>query len=158
MLWDIFVAFVCYTTFTSSNYWLGVEIAVVPISKRISVDRALSSEETALVGWLLENGNESSRRVLPQLHRARVSSLCGCGCASIDFAIQGAPEPADAHGMEVVSDYWWRTDGGNRCGAFVFLRGGLLAGLDLWSIDGVETPGVLPRVNQLRSYAEHFDS
>ena len=27
MLWDIFVAFVCYTTFTSSNYWLDSQCA-----------------------------------------------------------------------------------------------------------------------------------
>jgi hypothetical protein len=59
--------------------------------------------------------------------------------------------------MEVVSDYWWRTEPGHSCGAFLFLRDGLLAGLDLWSIDGGETPAELPNIAVLRSHATPYD-
>jgi hypothetical protein len=60
--------------------------------------------------------------------------------------------------MEVVSDFWWRTPRGNLCGAFVFLREGVLAGIDLWSIDGAETPSQLPRPEQLRPQTQHYDA
>ena len=54
--------------------------------------------------------------------------------------------------MQVVSDYCWFTERGNLCGAYVFLRAGMLAGIDVWSIDGAETPHELPDPEQLRPH------
>lgn len=95
---------------------------------RIPESRALTESEVTVVRWLLEHGNPEASQFLPQLDQAAVVSRCSCGCASIDFAI------------------------GNLFGAFVFEQQGLLAGLDLWSIDGLATPSSLPPIEALVPY------
>jgi hypothetical protein len=40
--------------------------------------------------------------------------------------------------MHVLSDYVWQADDGTHCGVFVFSCGGLLAGVEVWSADGME--------------------
>lgn len=54
--------------------------------------------------------------------------------------------------MRVLSDYQWRTEDGHLCGAFVFEQDGLLAGLDLYSIDGLTTPDAMPPIRDLFPY------
>lgn len=112
----------------------------------IDEDRALSSDEANLVRWLLENGELAARAYLPQLAALRVVSRCGCGCASIDFA--RLPDV----GFEVLSDYQWTDLEDHLFGIYVFAKGGALAGLDLWSVDGGATPDVLPAVESLRPF------
>ena len=52
-------------------------------------------------------------------------------------------------GMQILSDYEWRGKDGYLYGAFVFAQDGLLAGLDLWSIDGQATATSLPSEQDL---------
>lgn len=119
-------------------------------SAAIEVDRALTVEEVALVRWLLEHGEADNAAYLQQLKLARVRRLCSCGCASIDFSVAGQVPPKG--GMDVRSDFQWRSAAGHLNGAFVFAQGGILAGLDLWSIDGGETPDTLPPTEALVPY------
>jgi hypothetical protein len=116
-------------------------------SSNIEIDRPLASDELAVVRWLLEHGDGDNSEFLEQLNHARVARLCGCGCASIDFSINGR-RPAH-FAMRVLSDYQWRNNLGHLCGAFVFEQDGLLAGLDLWSIDGQSTPDAMPPIESL---------
>jgi hypothetical protein len=109
--------------------------------------RPLSQPERELVGWLLSHGTAEGQQFLSQLADAEVASHCACGCASIDFAIAGK-RPA-TFAMRVLSDYQWRDGEGHLFGAFVFEQDGLLAGLDLWSIDGAATPRTLPPIASL---------
>jgi hypothetical protein len=118
----------------------------------ISEDRPLTNDEAALVRWLLEHGNPHASTFLPQLASARVVSRCPCGCASIDFAIDGTTAPVGA-GMHVLSDYVWQAPDGSHCGVFTFARGGQLAGLEVWTADGVGPVSLLPFVEQLRPLA-----
>jgi hypothetical protein len=118
----------------------------------IPEDRPLTPQEQALVRWLLEHGNPDAAGYLPQLAQARVVSRCPCGCASIDFSIGGAVPLAGA-GMHVLSDYVWQADDGTHCGIFVFSCGGLLAGLEVWSADGMEAVSALPAIERLRPMA-----
>ena len=67
-------------------------------------DQPLSSAETALIRWLLNNGSPQAKEYLPQLERAHVVSRCGCGCASIDLAIDGKVPPR-ANGIHILADY-----------------------------------------------------
>jgi hypothetical protein len=132
-------------------------VTVVPVSESLKVDRPPSSDELALVSWLLEHGNTRGQNALSQIPALRVISQCQCGCASVDFSVEGQL-PFPKSGMEVVSDYWWRTEGGNLCGVFVFLRDDLVAGIDLWSIDGQEIPSTLPPIDRLRSQDVAYDA
>lgn len=116
---------------------------------RIPVDRPLSGEERSLIEWLLEHGDGYNTAFVAQLNQANVIAHCACGCASIDLAIAGK---RGAGGMRVLADFQWITAEGYACGAFVFEQDGLLAGLDLWSIDGETIPSSLPSTSDLLPY------
>jgi hypothetical protein len=101
-----------------------------------------------LVRWLLEHGTAAAASFTTQIADARVASHCGCGCASIDFAIGGVG-PALGDGIGILSDFEYRTAAGHVCGVFVFERAGLLAGLEVWSMDGLSNPNTLPKIEDL---------
>jgi hypothetical protein len=114
----------------------------------IPEDRPLTAEESALVCWMLEHGTPAAARFLPQLAAARVVSRCYCGCASVDFSVGGVvPAPGP---LGILADFEYRTPEGHLCGAFVFERDKLLAGLEVWSVDGLSTPSTLPAIEQLQ--------
>ena len=111
-------------------------------------DRPLTAQESALTTWLLEHGEAAAAQFVPQVARARVVARCPCGCASVDFAIDGQRHPA-GEGMQILSDYQWHGAGGELFGIFVFARGNFLSGLEVWSIDGEATPTFLPEPSVL---------
>ena len=115
------------------------------------MNRALTGQEEELLAWLLKHGNDRALSHLESIPHVRVIAHCPCGCASIDFAVNG--NTPTEHGMEIVSDYLWQSEAGAQNGVFVFLKQNHLAGLEVWSHDGAETPG-LPRIDMLRTYEE----
>jgi hypothetical protein len=115
----------------------------------IPEDRPLTPHEASLVRWLLEHANPAAAGFLAQLDDARVVSRCYCGCASVDFSIKGVIPPV-ANGINILADYQWQSAAGYRFGVFVFARAGLLAGLDVWSEDGLAEAHSLPLIEQLR--------
>lgn len=110
----------------------------------IPENRNLTAQEADLVRWLLEHGGDEARSFLPQLQDLRVASRCGCGCASIDFI----PDALGA--IHPFYDYQWRSADGDLFGIFVFSKRGVLAGLEVWSIDGNATPTTLPSPGSLQ--------
>ena len=112
----------------------------------IPVDRALSEQERSLIEWLLLHGDGDNAAFVAQLNQSSVVAHCACGCASIDLAVAGK---LGAGNMRVLADFQWTTPEGHACGAFVFEQDGLLAGLDLWSIDGGAVPSALPAIEDL---------
>jgi hypothetical protein len=80
---------------------------------------------------------------LPQLEHSRVASRCYCGCASINFAVDGVIPPLD-DGIIILADFEWKGPQGELFGVFVFERGGVLAGLEVWSQDGLAEAKSLP--------------
>src|SRR5947207_15943190 len=105
--------------------------------------RALCDDERALVGWMLEHGESNATSFLPQLEQASVSSRC----ASVNFSFGG--KESSVSGMYILSDYVCEDADVHKLGAFVLARGGLLAGLALYSIEGAVTPTWLPKREQL---------
>ena len=96
-------------------------------------DRPLTAEEVALTRWLLEHGSDGAAMHVAELERARVVGRCPCGCASVDFAIDGEVPPTTA-GLDVLADSEWRDPEGRRAGIFVFARAGRLAGLEVYTL------------------------
>jgi len=107
-------------------------------SQSIAKPRELSVRERDLLRWILDHGKPSARGYLGAVGDLRVVSRCGCGCASIDFI------DAPGAGLEILSDHKWEDSEGHLFGAFAFAKGGKLAGLEVWSIDGEATPSELP--------------
>ena len=112
-------------------------------------DRELTSKERRLVEWLLDRGTAGSNRYRSQLDGARVATRCYCGCVSVHFAIDGVV-PKRGEPISVLSDFEWIDSVGRVFGVFVFARCDLLAGLEVWSQDGLATADYLPELTDLR--------
>ena len=78
------------------------------------------------------------------------SFCCGePGCASINFAIAGKTPPAGMP-LQILSDYEWDSEAGAKFGVFVFAKADLLAGLEVYSIDGLAAADRLPKIGELK--------
>ena len=113
--------------------------------------RHLTADEQRLIGWMLEHGNGEASSLLPQLELARVTSWrCPCGCASFNLVLEGR-EPSDAtNKMHIVADFIFGPDD-QPSGIFIFERGGMLAGLEVYGLAG-NAPQFLPRPETLRPF------
>ncbi len=116
-------------------------------------DRSLTLEEIDLLKWLIENRQTGSEDFLSQIDYLRVVSRCGCGCASVDFSLDGV-EPNRKVGLDDFSNWHWGTEGIGLSGVFAFAREGRLAGIEVWSVDGSRTPTELPNIDDLREFTE----
>jgi hypothetical protein len=113
-------------------------------------DRAFTQDEREMLQWLLASGDERAQSFVPHIENARVFGRCGCGCASIDF-VASSTKPNLPAGMEQLGDeYFWVGTMGGTCAVFAYARGNSPAGLETYSLDGIETPSQLPSITQLR--------
>lgn len=111
-------------------------------------ERPLTFAEERFIRWLLEHDASAPAVFLSQLPDVRVVSECECGCASLDFIVDGV-EPQGTN-LQAMGDYDWLSADGSRFGVYVSARGGLLASLELWSIDGLAACRGLPAIEDLR--------
>jgi hypothetical protein len=116
--------------------------------RSIPVDRPLTSEEYKLTRWMLEHGTPEAAAFLEQLERVHVVGKCPCGCASIDFEIEGLGKAPP--GVHVLGDFIYG-DESNLCGVFVFESGGILSGIEVTGY-AVDAPKTIPNPSQLRSF------
>jgi hypothetical protein len=115
-------------------------------------DRPLSDHEAMLVRWLLEHGKPRAAEFLPQLEKARVTRWrCPCGCASVNFTIDGQ-QPPPGIGLEVLSNYVWEDAEHREAGIFVLAIAGFLAGLEVYTLDPASAIDKLPSINSLRPF------
>jgi len=114
-------------------------------------NRELTREERYLVRWMLEHGTADAPQYLPQLERVQVLPVrCPCGCASIDFSVDGQPKPTG--GLHPLADFVFGT-GDDLSGIFVFEQSGVLAGLEVYGLVG-DAPKTLPSPESLRPFAD----
>jgi hypothetical protein len=113
------------------------------------MSRPLTSAEKQLVRWMLEHGKPEARAFLSQLERAQVTDWrCTCGCASINFSVDGFPEPSG--GLHQLADFVFGSDE-DLNGIFVFEQSGVLAGLEVYGLAG-DAPKTLPSSDSLRPF------
>lgn len=100
---------------------------------------------------MLEHGIPEAPAFLPQLDTAQVTPFrCRCGCASINLSIGGFPEPSG--GMRILGDFIFGADG-DESGIFVYERGGVLAGLEVYGLVG-DAPKTLPLSGSLKPFSK----
>jgi hypothetical protein len=108
-------------------------------------NRPLTDAEHSLAQWMLEHGTAEAKQYIAQLDLAEVTPWrCPCGCASINFQIKPPP------GVHVLADFV-TGEGDQQSGAFIYSSGGLLKGIEIYSLAG-DAPPVLPRSEDLRAY------
>ena len=113
-------------------------------------DRPLTNEERDLLRWLFENSEHVREPELAQeIEELHVISRCDCGCASVDFSVAGRA-PAK-HGIrEVTDEFYWTSAEGHINAVLAYEKDDHLAGLELYSVDGLSTPSELPNPEELR--------
>ena len=110
-------------------------------------NRSLTDAERRLVHWMLEHGAPEAAAFLPQLEVAEVTPWrCPCGCASINFRIQGMPEAPP--GVHPIADFYFGSDD-SLSGIFVYEKDGILSGLEVYGLAG-DAPKLLPEPGALR--------
>jgi hypothetical protein len=124
--------------------WLIFDVSQKKMKRIASPEfpRRLSPRETEVAQWLIANGEASEEEkhvYLDQLERAMVVRRCPCGCASIDFAIDGH-ESAET-GIVPFGDF---VTPESRHGIFVFSRADLLAGIEIYMLAADSLPEELP--------------
>ena len=114
--------------------------------------RHLTRHEQQLIKWMLEHGTNEAVLLLPQLELARVTSWrCPCGCASFNIVLDGQESLAAMNdGMRIVADFVFGPDDQPN-GIFLFEKGGLLAGLEVYGLAG-DAPASLPHSDALRPF------
>lgn len=114
------------------------------------VSRDLTPEERSLGEWLLKNGEKGADKFLDQLERATVVSLCPCGCASIDFKVDGLPEPSG--GLHTLGEFMFGDESTQDLGGvFIFEQNGVLGGIEVFTYCEI-TPTSFPKPSELRQY------
>jgi hypothetical protein len=100
---------------------------------------------------MLEHGETDAPQFLSQLERAQVlPTRCPCGCASIDFSIDGQPKPGGP--LRPIADFLFGDDS-NLSGIFVFEQESVLAGLEVYGLAG-DAPKTLPAPDILRPFSD----
>lgn len=111
-------------------------------------DRELTDNERRLVRWMLEHGGAEAEPFLGQLDEARVRSWhCPCGCASLNFAINGHPPPTGS--TRPIADFLFGHEH-DLSGVFVYEQDGILAGLRIYGLAG-EPSETLPSPETLHA-------
>jgi hypothetical protein len=111
-------------------------------------NRPLATEERKLARYMLEHGGAAASKFLGQLERAEVTPWhCQCGCASVNFQIEGFPLPDP--GVHALGDFLCGPQD-TPSGIFIFESGGILSGIEVYSLSG-DAPRKLPAPDELRS-------
>ncbi len=115
-----------------------------------SNNRKLTPTERHLVDWMLRNGLLEAREFLPQLDSATVTTWrCPCGCASINFSIEGEAEPTG--GLRILADFLFGSDD-DQNGVFLFQQDGILSGIEVYGLSG-DASQTLPVPEELRPFS-----
>lgn len=114
-----------------------------------TMNRALTAEERELAHYMLTHGKPNAASFLGQLARAEVTpTRCPCGCASIDFQIQGMPEAPP--GVNILAEFLWGPEDAP-LGVFIFESGQILSGIEVHGL-GADAPRSLPSPRDLRPF------
>ena len=111
-------------------------------------NRPISDRERAVVAWLLANApvNAPLEHLLPRVPELRVVGRCDCGCASVDFEVDG-----QSGGSHPIADAYAASSTGLKCGLILWGRDGAITGLEIYEMD-LGTTRELPSIDKLRTW------
>jgi hypothetical protein len=119
------------------------------VTKRVTVDRPISSEEIAVIQVMLERAAVSPEylRLNTNLSSLRVVERCACGCDSVDFTTYDPQSPSRrvAHGSGT-------TPSGNPVGVIIWGSASSVAGIEVYASTGTEEDLLLPTAESIRAW------
>jgi hypothetical protein len=113
--------------------------------------RPLRPDERRLLGWLLEHGTPAAASYAAQLPMVTVVSHCGCGCPTIDLAVDGRAAPLSSP-SDILADAVGVSPEGVRVGVILHSREGMLSELEVYSVAGHQGTFALPRPEDLEPF------
>jgi hypothetical protein len=107
----------------------------------------LSAAERALLDALLAHEFPGVRQLREQALHVRAKRGCECGCGTIEFVSDGTSSPRSAVSSPApVEGLVYDTDGDEIGGLILFLKGGMLQSLEIYSYD---QPLPLPSIDRV---------
>jgi len=114
-------------------------------------ERSLSSEELALLEWLVDRGRPDAGEYRDQIPKLRVVSKCGCGCPTVDFAIGPTRKIGPS---QIIADGEGKSPEGAAVGVILHVREGEISELEVYSTTGEATIFSLPRPESITLWPE----
>ena len=113
--------------------------------------RPLTSEELALLNWVLDHGLPEAKTFAPQVEKIRATQWCDCGCPSISLHVEEGL-PLGTCSFRVISDVLARTPEGKKIGVLLFQNSGRLSILEVYSLDIIERDWGFPVYESLQTW------
>ena len=112
----------------------------------LPADRPITEREAAVVDWVLANSAlEGPLDYLREgVRHLRVVARCACGCASVDFAVNGQSASA-----RPVAEAFGHDSLGRACGVIVWELNGRVSGLEVYECE-LGSATELPSIEALR--------
>lgn len=117
---------------------------------RVPDARELSRDERALLDRLLLHGASAAKPYVEQLLRVTVASRCGCGCPTIDLAVDGRTASPGSPTL-ILSEAGGVSPEGISFGVILHGREGLISELEVYPVDG-EGAFTLPDIEKIEFY------
>jgi hypothetical protein len=122
--------------------------------RKEEVPRPLSSDELAILTWVLEHGLPEARTFFPQVEGIRASKWCDCGCPSIHLHVRDEA-PIGICPFTLISDVLGKTIEDKRVGILLFQKDGRLSSLEVYeTFDPIEGEWGLPVFDSLQTWED----
>jgi hypothetical protein len=119
--------------------------------------RPLTTEELALLNWVLEHGVPEAKTFAPQVEKIHATPWCDCGCPSISLHVEDGL-PLGSFPYSVISDVLAKTPEGKKMGILLFQKEGKLSLLEMYSLDINEGDWDFPIYESLQTWEDFHRS
>jgi hypothetical protein len=121
--------------------------------EKLVTPRPLTTEELALLIWVLEHGVPEAKTFAPQVEKIRATPWCDCGCPSISLQVEEG-RPLGSYSYSVISDVLAKTPEGKKMGILLFQDHGKLSILEMYSLDILEGDWGFPVYESLQTWED----
>jgi hypothetical protein len=113
--------------------------------------RQLTEKERSLLERLLSHGTVESKSYVEQLSLVTVASRCGCGCPTINLAVDGRAASHRSPSV-ILSEASGVSPEGVSFGIILHCREGLISELEVYPLE--DAPFTLPEIEQIEFYTQ----
>ncbi|MGA2349141.1 MAG: hypothetical protein ABSF70_01800 [Terracidiphilus sp.] len=125
--------------------------------EKLVTPRPLTTEELALLNWLLDHGSPEAKTFALQVEKVRATPWCDCGCPSISLHVEEG-FPSGSYPSSVISDVLAKTPEGKKMGILLFQEQGKLSILEMYSLDILEGDWAFPVYESLQRWEDFHRS
>lgn len=124
------------------------------VKGHIPIERNLSPNERILLDWLLAHRSSDVpdsdvSKYKSQIDGLHVAAKCGCGCPTVDFALQSGRKYGAS---DIVAEAGGKSPEGVSVGVILHAREGELSELEVYSTRGLNSSFSLPVPDSLEPY------